>query len=111
MTLWKEIYRNQGFNSEISASSTEDFATDNVDLASRNKYGSFNRLIVSNLSDYPIRITLDAETFTEMGAQGIAIIDSDDGISFNLIRITNLDSSNAIPANKVSVRWARAIKV
>ena len=109
--MWKEVYRNQSMNAEIAASSSEDFAISASDTAAAKKYGSFNRAIISNLSDYPIRISLDGNIFTEMGSQGIAVIDPEDGLFFNLIRITNLSAAAAIVANKISIRWAKAIQV
>jgi len=105
---WIEKYSNQKFNSEIAASSTQDFGVDITDAQNKVKFGSMNSVVISNLSDENIRITLDGTTFTELGEKGIAIIEPRDGIYFNLIRITNLSTTNPIPANKISVRWGRS---
>lgn len=108
MEIWKEVFANQKHNSEIAASGVQDFAVDDVDFKNKVKYGSMNTLVLTNLSNNAIRLTLDGIVFGELGAGGMLVIEAKDGIFFNLIRITNLSSTDVVPAGTISLRWGRS---
>ena len=107
----KEQFRNQSYNAEIAASASQDFAVDKIDQHNRQKHGSMNTLVITNLGDYNIKLELDGNLHSQLGSGASLMIEATDGIYFDFIRITNLDSSNAIPANKISVRWGRSLPV
>lgn len=105
---WLEAWSNSTYNAEIAASASEDFGVETSDHDNRNKYGSMNFLVLSNRSDYPVKITLDGQVYTELGTSATLIIEPDEGKYFDLVRVTNLDTGNAIAANLVHVRYGRA---
>ena len=103
----REIYSNVEQNAEIPADGSQDFAVDNSATSSKNKYGSMNTLLLVNRSSNAIRLTLDGTTFAELFANSTLAINAEDGLFFNLIRVTNLNSGAVCSANAITVRYGR----
>ena len=105
---WLEIWSNAKYNAEIAASASESFGTAKEDQDNRSKHGSMNFLVLSNRSDYPIKLTLDSQVYTELGTSATLIIEPDEGKYFDIVKVENLDAGNAISASLVHVRFGRS---
>jgi hypothetical protein len=110
MARWKELYRRSLKNSQINASANEVFFNSATDREELTRYGSFNRVIIFNYSNYDAEIRINGLTdnVIPLSARAGAVIEPDDGILFNFIQIVNLDAVNNIAANDISMRAAIA---
>lgn len=113
MTIWKEVNVFSGQNAEIAAGGTanEIFANTEAYIQSRQKYGSYNRLLVMNNSTEDIKVTLDTTDLTILIPGASVSIDPEEGIRWELLKLTNLDAANAAGANEISVRQSTAIPI
>lgn len=105
----QQLYSAVEQNAEISASSSEDFAVDNTAQANKLKYGSMNSLLLVNRSSQAIAVYLDGTKFAEMSAGQTLTMNAEDGIFFNLIRVTNLSADTAITASTITIRYSRLL--
>jgi hypothetical protein len=103
----KELYSNVEQNAEIVISGTQDFAIDAVSTANKSKYGSMNVLLIVNRSAQAVRVTLDGTTFAELFANSTLTINVEDGLFFNLIRLTNLSTTAVVTASTITVRYGK----
>lgn len=105
----QELYSSVEKNTEIAISGTQDFAVSQSATANKNKYGSMNTLLVVNRSAVAIRVTLDGNTFAELSSGQSLTIDVEDGIFFNLIRITNLDAGAVVASDSLTIRYGKVL--
>lgn len=110
--VWKEVFSENKKNAQIAASGSETFqpSADN-----RRKYTNMNRLLVDNASSYKSEIRLDGlnsrgKVFP-LPSNTVMGIEPNDGINFNSVQIVNLDGSNAIAADDITIRYAKAERV
>lgn len=107
MADWVEVHGNFGVNSEIAASSSEVFGNTTTDRENKNKYGSYNTLLISSTSAQGIRVSLDGiRTYGLIAGAGAVEIKPEDGLYFDFVEITNLSGSTVIDAGDVNVRYA-----
>jgi len=110
--VWKEIFPDNAFNTAVAASGTE---TIQSLKANQIQYAPFNRLLVNNRDDVPIKVELDglstAGNVFELEPKDVIVIEPSDGITFSFLFVTNLDSATAETANKILFRWSKAVAV
>jgi len=105
----QEIYTNVEQNAEIPASGKQDFAIDTATNENKRKYGSMNSLLLVNRSSNAVQLELDGKIFAELFANSSITINAEDGIFFNLIRVTNLNAGAVCSASSITVRYGRTL--
>jgi len=105
---WIEKWSNRTQNAEITAGASESFGISESDQANRRKYGSMNTLFLTNRSDSAIAVYLDGNIYTELFSQATLVIEADDGLYFDLIKVVELDSAT-ITAGQITIRYGRNI--
>jgi hypothetical protein len=108
-TQWIEDFANSSYNSALAAAAVETI-TDTKH--NKEKFGPFNRLLVSNRDAVDIKIQFNGLStegrIIEIPAGGTFLLEPEDGVTFDFITQTNLDSAVAESASKILFRWAKA---
>lgn len=89
----------------IVASGTELLLATTANLAERQKYGSLNSMVVTNISQCDVLITLDGTTPIGMVPKdgGSLQINPTDGLYFDTVKLTNLDAGIAVGADEIKI--------
>jgi hypothetical protein len=92
----------------INAAASYQVGNDYDSLVRKDRYGSFNRLIITSISTTDFLIDLDngKKTFY-LYNRGQIVIEPKDGIFFNYIKITNITAVNS-SGGDVNISMARA---
>ena len=109
MARYIELYSNTVNNAEIAASGTAIYCETTTDQERKAKHGSYNALLLQNNdSSIDIKVELDglSDRTILIPAKNNLEIRPDEGIGFDTLKVTNLDSSNALAANKLYIRYA-----
>jgi len=112
MADYTEAYVSIEQNAEIAASGNAVFGQSTASKENKNKFGSFNSLLISSLSGNSISVYIDGLSSKQFGVlqgAGTIKISPEDGIFFDWIQINNLSASTVITANDVNVRTAIAL--
>lgn len=112
MVYWKSLYESHEANAEIAASSSATYFTSNNDKQQLIKFGqSFNALEINNNDNsIVVNVYLDglATRKRVLFAKSSLVIEPEEGIFFNSVKIENTDAANALAAAKIQLN-ARAL--
>jgi hypothetical protein len=103
MADYNVLYEKHEANSLIGASASETFFSGQPAQENKQKYGSFNSLELINDSNEEIYVFLDGLDTRKriLGAKANLIIEPQEGIYFNTLKITNSSAVNTIAANLI----------
>jgi len=109
---WLELYRNGASNSLLTPGDTETFGNTQSDRDAKARYGSYNKLLVSNsgTTQYTVRLdgqTVDGKQFT-VPSTGSFSIDPDEGVYFDFFVIEDSSAVSNITAGDLTCAWAIA---
>ena len=112
MTQYKEVYSNGVRNSDIAVNGSEYFGLTQSDYEGKRKFGSFNKLIITQSGIAAYTVLLDGLTNKAypIPSTGSFTIKPEEGLYFDFVVITNTGSAQ-IDANSMSINYAKSINV
>lgn len=113
MAVFSELYSQSYASATHTSGGADIFGGDLATAQLKSQYGSANRLVITNVGVEEWAVDLDGNSAKRLAilfGKGSVVINPEDGIFFDTVKLTQLSSGTSNTAD-VSVRIARAKRV